>query len=73
MPTNIEEKRLSDYCSPTLVIASEQDCLFPARRVLHRARKMISDCQTIELKESGHIHILPQTEKERIVEFLRED
>lgn len=73
MPTNIEKKRLNGYCSPTLIIASEKDCLFPARKVLHRARKMISDCQTVELKGSGHMHILPQTEKERIIEFLRKD
>lgn len=53
MPTNIEKKRLKDYCSPTLVIAGERDCLFPARKVLHRARKIISDCQTIELKKAG--------------------
>lgn len=73
MPTNIEKKRLSNYCSPTLIIASEKDCLFPARKVLYRARKIISDCQTVELNASGHMHILPQTEKERIVEFLRKD
>ncbi len=73
MPTNIEKKRLSGYCSPTLIIASEKDCLFPARKVLRRAGKMISDCQLVELKESGHMHILPQAEKERIVEFLRKD
>lgn len=73
MPTNIEKKRLSGYRSPTLIIAGEKDCLFPARKVLHRARKMISDCRTIELKGSGHMHILPQTEKERIIAFLTED
>ena len=73
MPTNIEKKRLSGYCSPTLIIASEKDCLFPAKKVLQRAGKMISDCQTVELKESGHMHILPQAEKERIIAFLRED
>lgn len=73
MPANIEKKRLSGYCAPTLIIASEKDCLFPAKKVLHRAGKMISDCQTVELKESGHMHILPQAKKERIIAFLRED
>lgn len=72
MPTNIAKKRLSGYCSPTLIIASDKDCLFPARKVLRRARRMIADCQTITLKESGHMHILPQTEKERIAVFLAE-
>lgn len=73
MPTNISMKRLSHYGSPTLIVAGEKDCLFPARKVLRRARKMIPNCQTIELKGSGHMHILPQTEKERIVAFLRRD
>ena len=40
MPTNIEKKGLSNYCSPTLIIASENDCLFPARKVLYRAGKI---------------------------------
>ena len=38
MPTNIEEQKLSGYHSPTLVIASEKDCLFPAKKVLARAK-----------------------------------
>lgn len=71
MPTNIEKKRLSDYRSPTLIIASEKDCLFPARKVLRRAKQIFPDCTTIELKGSGHIHILPQPEKVKIVEFLK--
>lgn len=45
--------------------------IVPARKVLPQARRIILDCQTIELKQSGHMHILPQMEKERIVEFLR--
>lgn len=73
MPTNIEAKRMSNYESPTLVIAGEKDCLFPARKVLHRARQIISDCQTIELKESGHMHILPEEVKKQIIEFLGKD
>ena len=73
MPTNIEAKKLQKYHSPTLVLASEKDCLFPAKKVLHRANQIISDCQTVELKGSGHMHILPQKEKDRIVEFLKKD
>lgn len=71
MPTNIEKKRLRNYCSPTLIIASEKDCLFPAKKVLHRAKQIFPDCTTIELKGSGHIHILSQPEKVKIVEFLK--
>ena len=73
MPTNIDAKKLQKYHSPTLVIASEKDCLFPAKKVLYRASQIISDCQTVELKGSGHMHILPQKEKDKIVEFLKKD
>lgn len=71
MPTNIEAKKLQKYHSPTLVIACEKDCLFPAKKVLYRAKRIIPNCTTVELKGSGHIHILPQKEKTEIVEFLK--
>lgn len=32
MPTNIKAKLLDKYDSPTLIIASEKDCLFPAKK-----------------------------------------
>ena len=70
MPTNIEEQKLSGYNSPTLVIASEKDCLFPAAKVLARAKRIFADCRTYELKESGHMHVLPQNIKDIIIEFL---
>lgn len=71
MPTNIEAKKLQKYHSPTLVIACEKDCLFPAKKVLYRAKQIIPNCTTVELKGRGHIHILPQTEKIEIIEFLK--
>lgn len=60
MPTNIEAKKLSDYHAPTLVIASEKDCLFPAKKVLARAKQIIPSCSVYELKGSGHMHVLPK-------------
>lgn len=71
MPTNIEAQKLSSYNSPTLVIASEKDCLFPAKKVLSRSKQIISNCRTYELKESGHMHILPQNVKDIIIDFLK--
>ena len=70
MPTNIEPQKLSDYHSPTLVFAGERDCLFPAGKVLPRAKKIIADCKVHTLKDSGHMHILQQKEKKLIVDFL---
>lgn len=72
MPTNVEAEKMQRCQSPALVIASEKDCLFPAERVLYRAKQIIPNCQTVELKGSGHMHILPQREMDRIVEFIKE-
>jgi pimeloyl-ACP methyl ester carboxylesterase len=71
MPTNVEMKKLSAYNSPTLVIAAENDCLFPAKKVLPRANQMISNCSVHEIKDSGHMHILPQNVREMIIDFLK--
>lgn len=72
MPTNIQAKRLIDYRNPTLVIASEKDCLFPAKKVIPKAKKIFKNVKTYELKESGHMHVLPQNVKSMIVDFLKE-
>lgn len=71
MPTNIEAKKLPDYHAPTLVIASEKDCLFPAKKVLSRAKQIIPSCSVYELKGSGHMHVLPQNVKHMIIDFLK--
>lgn len=72
MPTNIKGHKLSEYNSPTFVIASEKDCLFPAEKVLARAKQIFTNCKVYELKDSGHMQILPQNIKNIIVEFLKE-
>ena len=72
MPTNIQENKLSGYHAPTLVIAAEKDCLFPAKKVLPRAKRIFTNCRTYELKGSGHMHILPSNIKKVIVDFLKE-
>jgi len=71
MPTNIPQKKLSGYSAPTLVIASEKDCLFPAKKVLSKAKRIFINCRTYELKGSGHIHVLPQHIKKAIIDFLK--
>lgn len=70
MPANVSSKRLKSYQAPTLVFAAEKDCLFPAAKVLPRAKKIISNCKTHLLLNSGHMHILQQYEKNMIIEFL---
>lgn len=71
MPTNIQPQRLSSYTSPTLVLAGEKDCLFPAKKVLPKAKEIIQNCKTYMLKNSGHMHILHKREKDLILDFLK--
>lgn len=71
MPTNIDKKRLTEYNSPTLIVAGERDCLFPAKNVLPRAEKIFSNCTTYILKDRGHMHIMTEKEKSMIIDFLK--
>lgn len=71
MPTNVQPQRLSAYTSPTLVIAGEKDCLFPAKKVLPKAKEIIQNCKTYMLRDSGHMHILQEQERGMIIDFLK--
>lgn len=71
MPSNVSAKLMQQCHAPTLVIASEKDCLFPAKNVLKRAKTIIPNAVTYELKNRGHIHLLTEQEKAMIIEFLK--
>ncbi|MEG0710243.1 MAG: alpha/beta hydrolase [Longicatena sp.] len=71
MPSNVSKNLMSKCNAPTLVIASEKDCLFPAKKVLSRAKEIIPNVSTYELKNRGHMHILTEKEKTMIIEFLK--
>ncbi|MCH5297746.1 MAG: alpha/beta hydrolase [Ruminococcus sp.] len=70
MPTNINKNAIHNYAAPTMVIAADKDCLFPAKKVLPRARELFKNCETYVLKNSGHIHIMPEEMKKKIINFL---
>ncbi len=70
MPTDADPEKMTHYTAPTLVIASERDCLFPASLVIPQAKQIIKGCQTYELKGQGHFHYLSQEEEQMIVAFL---
>lgn len=73
MPSNVEPERLHRCKAPTLVMAAEYDCLFPAGRVLPRAKKILPDCKIHMLRGRGHIHVLRRREKQIIVDFLNSE
>lgn len=70
MPSNVSKKKMQKYKAPALVFASELDCMFPARKVLKRAKEILPQCETYEFKGRGHMHLLTEKEKQIIIDFL---
>ncbi len=71
MPSNVSEKLIGQCTAPTLVMAAEKDCMFPAKKVIPRAEKIIKNCTTYLLKGRGHMNLLTDEEKQMIVDFLK--
>ncbi len=70
MPSNVKAKDMKRCNALTLVMAAENDCLFPAKRVIPRALEIIPNCSTYLLKNRGHMHMLSVEEKQKIVDFF---
>ena len=71
MPSNVDAEDINKCKAPTLVMAAEKDCLFPAKQVIPRAEKIIENCTTYLLESRGHMHFLTDNEKQMIVDFLK--
>lgn len=72
MPGNVAEKDMKKCKAPTLVMAGERDCLFPAKGVLPRAEQIIENVTTYLLEGRGHMSSLTEQEKQMITEFLKQ-
>lgn len=70
MPSNVSSKLMQKCMAPVLVMAGEKDRLFPAKKVLPRAKKIIPNVTTYLLKGRGHMHIMTDEEKKMVVDFL---
>ena len=73
MPSNASEKLIRRCKAPTLVMAAEKDCLYPAARVLPRAKKIIRNCTAYLIRNRGHMHFLTEKEEQMIVDFLKKE
>lgn len=71
MPSDVNPDDMRKCPAPTLILAGEKDCLFPAKRVIPQAEKMIANCTTYLLQGRGHLHRLTETEKQKNVQFLK--
>ncbi|MEQ6357072.1 alpha/beta hydrolase [Lysinibacillus sp. M3] len=70
MPSNVSEQLMQQCKAPTLIMAAEKDCLFPAEKVLPRAQRIIPNNTVHMLKGCGHMHMMPEREQKMIVDFL---
>lgn len=70
MPQNESCRNLCKYQNPVLVMAAEKDCLFPAKDVLLKAKKVWRQSERYLLKDRGHINELTNEEKRMIIDFL---
>jgi pimeloyl-ACP methyl ester carboxylesterase len=71
MPSNVNPKDMKKCTAPTLVMAAEKDCLFPASLVIPQAEAIIPNCTTYLLKDRAHIYYLEEEEKKKILDFLK--
>ena len=71
MPSDVIPADIKQCKAPTLVLAAEKDCLFPANMVIPQAESIIPNCTTYLLEGRGHMSYLTQKEQEMIIEFLR--
>ncbi len=70
MPSDVNPAEIKKCKAPTLVMAAEKDCLFPAYLVIPQAESSIPNCTTYLLEGRGHMSYLTLSEKEMIIEFL---
>lgn len=72
MPSNAEDGKLKQCVVPTLLIAAEKDCLFPGKKVIEKAEKMLPNLKTYLLQNQGHLCILPVDVMNMIKGFIVE-
>lgn len=71
MSPNERTKELQKYKNPVLVMAAQMDCLFPAKGILCRAKKVWPQGRCYLLRNRGHINELTEKEKQLIIKELR--
>jgi pimeloyl-ACP methyl ester carboxylesterase len=75
MPRNVTKEELAHFTAPTLVLAAENDRLFPAQKVVARAKQVFPNLDAAEIVP-GSPHFIPErflpAINERIDKFLAE-
>lgn len=70
MPSNAHMEDLKKCTAPTFLVTAENDCLFPGKKVIERAKKAIPNLKTYMLHDQGHLCVLPPDVIDMISNFL---
>jgi len=70
LPSNATIEKLKQCISPTLLIAAENDCLFPGRKVIRKAKETLPNIETILLHNQGHLCVMPDDVMKKIMYFI---
>jgi len=71
-PTIAKAKDLQGFTAPTFIIVAERDIMYPSKKILAKAQKMIPNLKTHVLKGQGQMFALSGTDIDMIVRFISE-
>jgi len=72
MPSNVKKEQLEKCNAPTFIIGAEKDCMFPGKKVIERAEKILPNVKSHLLQNQGHMFRLSVDEMNMIKTFIDE-
>lgn len=73
LPSNVSPKILKQCTAHILLITAENDCLFPGKKVIKKAKEAFPNLETVLLKNQGHLCVLPKEVTKKILSFIAEE
>jgi len=71
-PSIVKANDLQRFNAPTLIIVAEHDRMFPSKKILAKAKKMIPNLKTHILKGQGQMFALSDIDTDMIARFIAE-
>jgi len=72
MPSNVNKEEIKNYQAPTLLLAGENDVLFPGEKVIERAKEIISNVEAYLLQDCGHLYFSSEKRKQYMKRIIND-
>ncbi len=72
LPSALKRGQLSDLTVPVMLVAAQNDCLFPGEKIIMKAKKLKLNADMMLLPEQGHIFSLSEREADCIINFIKQ-